>query len=340
MKILIPYYSGHTGGPSVFVAALSKHLKSQGHKIIHRFSPSFDVLLVIAECSLFLALFAKLRRQRIVQRLDGVYHAALSGTTKYLYPLKNLQMRIIHNYLADHVIYQSQFAKLSCQTMLGKRRKNTSIIYNGVAAGPAHRSFSEGGKTPRVEEAAANLTTFASFRRLDQIKPIIESVKKLTTLYHLHIYGPHTKNLAKLFSSFKNNPNIIYHGALNHDRLLAVIAQHDIFLFSDQSACPNTVLEALTAGLPVVAFNRGSIPELIQPGTSGEIVALPPHHPFQDSYPFNEQSYRDFARAITAIASDLPSYQTAAQKHAQTKHDITNTLRRYEKILSQNTPSP
>ncbi|MFH1353971.1 MAG: glycosyltransferase family 4 protein [bacterium] len=322
MKILIPYCSGNAGGPTVFVTALTQHLQNQGYKVISHFSPSFDVLLVIAECPLLPVLCAKLLRKRIVQRLDGVYHAALPGATKYLYPLKNLRMQIIHNFLADHVIYQSRFSKYSCQTMLGKRTKNTSIIYNGVAAG---KTLGFDRKKPRVEEAAANLVTYASFRRPDQIEPILESVKCLTTPYHLHIYGPHTKNLVNIFNSLKNNPHITYYGAQNHSKLLSLIPQHDIFLFSDQSACPNAVLEALAAGLPVVAFNRGSIPELIQPGASGEII----------NYPFTSQNYTQFAQAIQKTFSNLSDYQTAARQRARINYDVTNTCLKYEKILRQ-----
>jgi len=359
MTIFIPYNSAGSSGPAIFVAALSVYFKSRGYKVTHRFSPSFDILIVIAECSLFLSLYAKLTGKRIVQRLDGVYHPGLPGATKYTYPLKNLRMQIIHNYLADHVIYQSQFAKHSCQILLGKRAKTTSIIYNGVAVAfsnsnaettggaverlPARGTLStkcdcgrRAGMVPRRQDLSPllQLTTFASFRRLDQIKPILESVKHLTTPYHLHIYGPHTNNLSQLFSSLKNNSNVTYNGPKSHQELLARLPKHDIFLFSDQSACPNAVLEALAAGLPVVAFNRGSIPELIEPGLSGEVVGLPPHDPFRDPYPFTQQSLHQFSQAITTMANNLPHYKTGARQHAKRKYNITNTFKQYEKILT------
>lgn len=363
MTIFIPYNTAGSGGPSVFVAALSKHLKSRGHKVIHHFSPSFDMLLVIAECSLSLALYAKLTSKRIVQRLDGVYNLA---SNHRFYFLKNLRMQIIHNYLADHVIYQSQFARHSCHTMLGKRKNNTSIIYNGAytsqqvnpnieaTGGAVERLPGRGtlstecdcdrrpGMAPRRQDPSPllQLTAFASFRRIDQIKPILESVKNLTIPYHLHIYGPCTKNLFPLLNSLKNNPHVTYHGSKKHSQLLIDIQHHDIFLFSDQSACPNAVLEALAAGLPVVAFNRGSLPELIQPGISGEVVDLPTHNPFRDAYPFTEKSYQRFTHAIIKIARYLPAYQQGTLKQARDKFNLQHVLSSYEKIFSQNAPSP
>jgi glycosyltransferase involved in cell wall biosynthesis len=38
------------------------------------------------------------------------------------------------------------------------------------------------------------------------------------------------------------------------------------------AACPNSVIEALACGLPVVAFDTGALPELVT-GSSGRIVA-------------------------------------------------------------------
>jgi spore coat protein SA len=39
-----------------------------------------------------------------------------------------------------------------------------------------------------------------------------------------------------------------------------------------EDACPRTVLEAMAAGVPVVAFRRGGIPELVENGITGRLV--------------------------------------------------------------------
>ncbi len=72
------------------------------------------------------------------------------------------------------------------------------------------------------------------------------------------------------------------------------------------------VIEALAAGLPVVASRVGGIPELVEDGRSGLLV--PPQEPIA------------LAAAIERIVQDLPSAQalgTAGQSSIRTRYDVT-----------------
>ncbi|MFZ1655191.1 MAG: glycosyltransferase family 4 protein [Candidatus Moraniibacteriota bacterium] len=331
MKILLPFEIKDIGGTATFAAKFRDRVSFNGHTVLNHFQWKFDTLFIIADCPLWIPMYAKLTGKKVVQRLDGVYHLATPAGR--LYPIYNLKMRLIHNFLADAVIYQSQFSKDCCEKFLGETAaKQTTIIYNGVDV----------EKIPRRDTSLPirkpiKLLTFAKFRRRDQIEPILESVKLLgPESYSLDIYGSYTENLQSLFESLPDN--IRFMGKQTNETMLQLLSQYDIFLFSDQSACPNSVLEAMAAGLPTIAFSRGSIPELIESGYNGEIVAIREHSdPFTDSYPFAERQYAMFADAVTAVTNDIVILSTNSHERTESRYNLPAMIRSYETLLTKNT---
>jgi len=129
----------------------------------------------------------------------------------------------------------------------------------------------------------------------------------------------------------------MWEGKKSNDELARLLPQHDIFLFSDQSACPNVVLEAMSAGLPVVAFDRGSIRELVREGVSGEVATLAKHDQFSNSYPFLEGDYHTLAIKIEMVAASLSKYQSGARREAETRFDLDAMVASYIKFMEPRT---
>ncbi|MCU0490244.1 MAG: glycosyltransferase family 4 protein [Chloroflexaceae bacterium] len=63
-------------------------------------------------------------------------------------------------------------------------------------------------------------------------------------------------------------------GFIRDARLFALVyAAADLFVIpSLQDNLPNTVVEALACGTPVLGFNTGGIPDMVRPGQTGELV--------------------------------------------------------------------
>lgn len=330
MKLFIPFTINDIGGTATFVEKFSRKLTENGIEVTTSFDWSFDILFIIADCPLLYPLLAKLLRKKIIQRLDGVYHPATPAG--YLYPLYNIKMKIIHNWLADTVVYQSEFSKESCEKFLGKTHaKKTAIIYNGVEVPDVTDRRRE-----RNSGNPVRLVTFSKFRRSDQIEPLIESVRHLDAgKFTFDIYGSYTDNLADIFSCLPSTPNIRFLGKVPNSDLLKKIGDYDIFLFSDQSACPNSVIEALMAGLPVAAFSRGSINELIDSGYTGKVVSIRENtDPFKDTNPFGIAEYTAFSQSISEIAEDLDRYAENAKDTALSRFKISQMVLKYGEILN------
>jgi L-malate glycosyltransferase len=108
-----------------------------------------------------------------------------------------------------------------------------------------------------------------------------------------------------------------------------LLAEADIFaLASRMEASPNAVIEAMAAGLPVVATNVGGIPELIENGRSGLLVSP------------DDDAAMAAALAKMITKSDMAnSMGEAARQTIRRKYGIERMVREFE-ALYQNGFAP
>ena len=76
-----------------------------------------------------------------------------------------------------------------------------------------------------------------------------------------------------LVTKYNLNDRITLTGRIPRQDALRYIRTMDIFAFTSlHDGCPNTVLEAMLAGVPIVATRAGAVPELIEDGKHGLLV--------------------------------------------------------------------
>ena len=95
---------------------------------------------------------------------------------------------------------------------------------------------------------------------------------------HCDIYGPVFPSISDRFETELSwTPNATYKGVVKPEEAVATLSQYDAFVFPSfwlGEGHPGVLMEAMMAGISVIATNHRSIPELVQDRVNG-ILAQP-----------------------------------------------------------------
>jgi colanic acid/amylovoran biosynthesis glycosyltransferase len=122
--------------------------------------------------------------------------------------------------------------------------------------------------------------------------------------------GPLESQLKDLARTLGVGGSVHYPGFLNQKQLAAAYRSAHLFLHpsqtttsGDQEGVPNSMLEAMASGLPVIATLHGGIPEAVHSGYDGLLVP--------------ERDTAALANALFEIAEDSVTYETFSRNAAQ-----------------------
>lgn len=238
------------GGKSLFCFRLAEALQKKGVNIIRNPLDDADVSINVIRL--------KHQKSKVrILRLDGVWHDTGKDFIQKNKSLKENLMR------ANGVVYQSDFAKRMSDRYLGKPACPTKIIFNG-----SDPDFYKNSSF--VEEPFENVfLAFSKWRPHKRLKDTIESFLLATIKNSILIVAGDIskcdikqKELKRYFSL----PNVRWLGLLSQYHLAAYlkVAKASIHLCWFD-ACPNSVVEAIIAGVPVICNNVGGTQEIVKP---------------------------------------------------------------------------
>jgi glycosyltransferase involved in cell wall biosynthesis/SAM-dependent methyltransferase len=288
MKVLI---GAEPGGPEKgyifpFSLMMDRYLRDHGHVVTFDPSSPSDIALCIAFKPAFeQAQQIRERGGRIVHRLDGRVRSIVK-----LYDKDDDVRRV--NEIADWTIFQSEYVKrhttLPERTIFGVEApvcgntERSSVIYNGVD----RRVFHEGGsRVPlRGEIRILHVAISGGVRKgARYLLRIAEHLRNNPDI-HFYLIGHQDRDLScgHLIAS-GIYPNVTHLGPiLDQPELAKYMRSCDVLLFpSVDDYCPNTVLEAMSCGLPVWYHDSGGTPELVRRGQLAAGVPITPENDIQ-----------------------------------------------------------
>ena len=327
----MPHVQG-LGGVTSFRLKFEEGLRARSIEVTHDLNQPSDVVLVLAGTRHLLPLWrARRRGTRIVQRLDGVnwVHrvrwAGLRYTIRAIYGNANLSF--IRNRLADRVIYQSQFIKGWWEDWYRPARVPASVILNGVdlnqySPSGLHERPSGHYRILIVEGSLAGALGSGLHSAVSLANKL--SQKTRVELFVISRVDKHTQHKLKDQNAFR----IQFMESVSREHIPWLMrSSHVLFSAEVNPPCPNSVIESLACGLPVIGFDTGSLFEIVQ-GDAGRLAPYGANH-----WKLEKPDISALAHAAEEVLDDQPRFRKYAREQAENVLGLDKMVDEYLKIL-------
>ena len=176
---------------------------------------------------------------------------------------------------SDRVVVGSEFARRQLREELGARTDHVSVVYYGVDGRFAPRPASAALRARYGLAGRRVVLFFGGLKTRKNLGLLLDTWKALapghpdTTLL-VAGGGPLLADLKAQVGRLGLDGRVVFTGYVAEAEKAAHFNLGDVFFFpSAMEGFGLTVAEAMSSGLPVVASNRGSIPELVVEGEGG-----------------------------------------------------------------------
>ena len=250
--------TGNSGGPAIFGSRLKEYMLSAGYK----WSPLLPRYNIIFSSGL------RKPFSKNILRMNGIYVDARHGNTKG--DALNKKLSSVYESTNYHV-FQSLFSQKLYENFFGYVSSLKEVIHNGVPndfspAGPA--------KWYNYEKVLIASGRWVAHKRLKSIIDGFIYFKESSSIdAGLVILGDTTGE------DIPGRNDICAVGRLSTGELPYYLRGGDAFIsLSWLDNCPNSVIEAIACGLPVLTSHNGGTSELIT--ESGHIIKVEPDYQF------------------------------------------------------------
>lgn len=273
-------FDSHTG-PNTFAQRLALALGYKGHQIADH--DDYDIALSFIEPTQNLN-----RKKPFVLRLDGFWFSPKDWETR------NETMKSAHAD-ADAVVYQSEFDKKFCQAAFGKP-KSEHVILNGSSIGDPITDDSLLRLRRQYDQLWCCSANWHAQKRFGENYRLLKSVREKTGMkIGMIVMGSNAP--MKLCAGDRD---VYFTGNLDHYTCMKVYGICDWMVhMAWLDHCPNTVVESLSVGTPVIVAGSGGTPELVAVTDGGIVIP-------DTEFDFTPNDYENPPPVVGIDAFELP----------------------------------
>jgi glycosyltransferase involved in cell wall biosynthesis len=316
--------SGDGGGPQVKVRLLKQHFPETrlGFSLVYLLSNALylpDAVIAAAGA----------RGIPSVLNQNGVFYPAW-------YPQgwerENARMAAAYH-RASYVFWQSEFCRSSADRFLGPRVGPGEILFNATDTerfAPAPKPRHSGPFVVLVTGKIGRSTAYRLGSSIDGVAAARRGGLEVVMRFAGMIEGSVEVEMRAKVEALGLQDAVTFTGPFSNSDAPAIYGSADAYLMTKHNdPCPNVVIEAMAAGLPVLYSASGGVPELVGPDAG---VALPVECTFERAVAPEGAA---IAEGLARLMAECLPMGEAARARAVDKFDIRHWIARHGSVFEQ-----
>lgn len=269
----------------------------------------------------------------VVLNQNGVFYP---GWYPFDWQAENARMARVHA-AADHVFYQSEFCRRCAEKFLGPRTGRSEILYNAVDTNhftpPPGDAPQQKSDAPFTFLATGKFDLAIGYRLMSSIAGIA-AARRGGLDVRLTVAGgvdPTVRAEAqRKIDELGLADAVEFLGPYSSAQAPTIYRSAGAYLMTkNNDPCPNSVLEAMSSGLPVLYSASGGVPELV--GTEAGIGLAVPESFEEDVVP----EPAAIAEGMGRIIRQQAEFGAAARRRAVERFDLPQWLARHDAVFEE-----
>ena len=305
-------------------------LRARNIDVTHDLNDKSDAVLVIAGTRFLLDLNRARRRGiRVVQRLDGINWVQRVKWSGVKYSVRaeygNVMLATIRNRFADRVIYQSRFIRRWWEDWYGVAKAPATVIINGVDL----NAYTHDGEHERPTNKYRMLLLEGSLARglNSGLFHAVSVAEKLSAKYPMEVVVAGTVDEVTQ-QKLKSKVPVKFLGIVPRADIPKLArSSHMMYCAEVNPPCPNSVIEALACGLPVIGFDSGSLKELV----TDDAGCIVPYG--TNPWKLETPNIEALAASAGEVLEKQNQFRAAARSRAESAFGLDQMVESYLKVL-------